>query len=669
MLHNIDYSRKTRRCRYLSPNKERMSSFNVYVIILLSIVSFSIGNVDNQSNEINSRTSRAGPSESGKEFHIQPGNETKRQPLWAEDDTKAAELLEKVQHYRPRPQKNEIDNIMEAEELYAVTTVNMKKQTEKPKATSLAPSISMNINTPVTEIDEIPKKDAKRLSWAEQEEYKSAEEIFEDPNPHNTSSNKAHTTLKPTNNSSTAPMFHNFTQTTASLPNSLIESNALQVTPKTNFMETIENPFVVPFWNDRKKYVRDQKIQHRMKRSVERVDLDDASKSSSETGGISEEYLLFEEDRSHLMKRSLKDYVSGDLIVRGEIKTTPVVMSSSYNTLKKTINDDLVLKLETFLNKNKDGTFSKFTFLILNISSDSNYNTVPFEVHLTDSDTFYGAQDDSQIRRDLAEVLLSIHQVGTYYINISLIEDMSNKMVPSICILCESYETCINVTSNNWECSLAEQRTYPYGILHMDNHLSRNNEFATQKLYIEDYIPFQQTLHNEIWISVNGIISFGEEFASFSPQRLPVMDSSNKTYRHLLAPYWTDLDLVEGDEGNVFYHMYDCKKSDICIRANDDVHKYANISLYNATTVIVITWVKVPAHGNSNERVSFQCAIISNSYTTYAIYFYMQGAMQLKPASARNVEAGWGSINLDSSKSAYYVFDTVMGNTGKITIF
>lgn len=101
---------------------------------------------------------------------------------------------------------------------------------------------------------------------------------------------------------------------TVSLSNSVIENKALQVTPKSNFIETTENPVSLTVLNNRKKYVKDQKIQHRKKRMLEIVDLDDSSKSSSDNGGISEEYLLFEEDRSHLMRRSVDDYISGDLI-------------------------------------------------------------------------------------------------------------------------------------------------------------------------------------------------------------------------------------------------------------------------------------------------------------------------------------------------------------------
>ncbi|XP_059148154.1 mucin-like protein [Physella acuta] len=211
--------------------------------------------------------------------------------------------------------------------------------------------------------------------------------------------------------------------------------------------------------------------------------------------------------------------------------------------------------------------------------------------------------------------------------------------------------------------------TYPYGVLSMDGTLPKNKEFATVKIYIEDFIPFGNTLYQYLWISVNGLISFGDEFSSFTPQRLPVLDKKGKP-RPLLAPYWTDLELTDGDEGQVYYHVFNCSletsSSKVCEQANIDVVRYlVNASSYNATTVIVITWVNVPAPGNnSNERVSFQCVIINDGYTTYAMYLYMQAAMQFKSLSARSVEIGWGKFNLDTSTSAYYMFDRVLGNTG-----
>lgn len=55
-------------------------------------------------------------------------------------------------------------------------------------------------------------------------------------------------------------------------------------------------------------------------------------------------------------------------------------------------------------------------------------------------------------------------------------------------------------------------------------------------------------------ISINGLISFEEEFSSFSPEQLPIKNNVGET-RKLLCPYWSDLDKVDTDVGEVFYQV------------------------------------------------------------------------------------------------------------------
>ncbi|XP_059145582.1 mucin-like protein [Physella acuta] len=170
-------------------------------------------------------------------------------------------------------------------------------------------------------------------------------------------------------------------------------------------------------------------------------------------------------------------------------------------------------------------------------------------------------------------------------------------------------------------------------------------------------------------ITVNGLISFEEEYSSFNPQKLPVLDKT-LNQRSLLAVYWTVLDVNEDDNCEVYYQMYDLYSNNtlgtaVFTKANADVMALTENKSYNATIVIVVTWVNVPAHGSVDERVSFQCVIISDGHTTYAIYIYIQGAMKFKPLSARNVEVGWANFSFDTSLTSYYRFDTVLGNTGK----
>ncbi|XP_059158121.1 uncharacterized protein LOC131942326 [Physella acuta] len=240
----------------------------------------------------------------------------------------------------------------------------------------------------------------------------------------------------------------------------------------------------------------------------------------------------------------------------------------------------------------------------------------------------------------------------------------------SLCHNCTDSEICMVYSVNEWTCRFNDSRIYPYGRLANDKTLPKNEELATANLQIEDSMPYHQDFIRSVWVSVNGLISLEKEYSSFNPQRLPVMDKNNDQLK-LLAVYWTDLDNIESDNCNVYYQMYDRYSNNptsaaILAKANADVTAFRGTeNSFNSTTIIVATWVNIPAHGSVDERASFQCIIISDGQSTYAIYIYIQGSLKLKPVSNRNVEIGWANFSLDTSLASYYSFDTVIGNTGK----
>ncbi|CAL1547951.1 unnamed protein product [Lymnaea stagnalis] len=196
--------------------------------------------------------------------------------------------------------------------------------------------------------------------------------------------------------------------------------------------------------------------------------------------------------------------------------------------------------------------------------------------------------------------------------------------------------------------------------------MSRDEEFVSKKITIESLFPYGSQLSDTIFISVNGLLSVGRENSSFTPTRMPVGNQS------LLAVYWADLDLLTGDEtAEIFYQLYkkenatSDKSKEIFRAANAEVVKHSNDKkTYDALSVLVVTWVEVPADSSSDERVSFQCVVITDGETTYAMYIYSNGKMNFDPRTARSVEVGWGSINLDPKRSSYYTFDQILGNTG-----
>ncbi|XP_059159686.1 G surface protein, allelic form 168-like [Physella acuta] len=274
---------------------------------------------------------------------------------------------------------------------------------------------------------------------------------------------------------------------------------------------------------------------------------------------------------------------------------------------------------------------------------------------------------------EMANSLIEMQKQGSLNINgINYrVEDIQMKAsgqtttVPLICYNCiPGHQVCEQGSANQWSCVVNSTFFYSYGRSQGDDTLQKDAEFATKRIEFPNLLPWDNQLVRFIWISVNGLISIGEEFASYNPDR-NIFRSKRVIY-----PYWTDLDSVSSDRGQVFYQVYTSSRSDektkhVLNRARNDVEKYSSQS-FTPSTVVVATWNDIPpwpASSSSTERVTFQCIIITDGFTSYTMFLYGQGVMSLSIAKQRAVEVGWGRVNLDSRYN-YYIFDQVTGNTG-----
>uniref|UniRef100_A0A2C9JE73 protein disulfide-isomerase n=1 Tax=Biomphalaria glabrata TaxID=6526 RepID=A0A2C9JE73_BIOGL len=298
------------------------------------------------------------------------------------------------------------------------------------------------------------------------------------------------------------------------------------------------------------------------------------------------------------------------------------------------------------------------------------HTTVEFEIQIHDD------VDLNDTRKQLAKALDALDKADSFQLDsrtYSVEEVMLGKeggddstLEYTICILCSDYQTCTQ-TNGVWTCQLSDPRLYSFGSVQQDSSMVKNVDYATVQLKVPDAITWGEEEVSNIWVSVNGFISLDSQFVSYIPRRLPM--NSQK----LLAVYWSDLELKSGDVGEVYYQIYSKygRKYDpnIFKKANEDVKSYTGDESYDATSVIVVTWSDMapyPLYRSETERVTFQCTIITDGTTTYAVYHYGHGAMRFNAQLRRPVEAGWGGINLDSSRVNYYNFDQNLGNTGVV---
>ncbi|GFR76119.1 nidogen-1 [Elysia marginata] len=156
------------------------------------------------------------------------------------------------------------------------------------------------------------------------------------------------------------------------------------------------------------------------------------------------------------------------------------------------------------------------------------------------------------------------------------------------------YATCAKITRPvpRWRITHGFASFYPFGTDKGDTTLDKNVGQTAARLSIREELPYMKSLYSTIWLSLYGTITFGRaEFDSFAVQDLPVSGFN------VLAVYWSHW--TQSDLGEVYYQQYiksstnTANERAVLARANRDVSRYWFIDDFDATVVIVVTWVRI----------------------------------------------------------------------------
>ncbi|XP_070175505.1 uncharacterized protein [Littorina saxatilis] len=243
----------------------------------------------------------------------------------------------------------------------------------------------------------------------------------------------------------------------------------------------------------------------------------------------------------------------------------------------------------------------------------------------------------------------------------------------STCYLCASYQTCrLNNITLDWSCSVSSSDFFAFGEAQGDGTLPSDKERESVRAKAPAGIPVAGQTVTKIFVSMNGLLSFGKKFNAFAPRKLPRVDRKENTDRLLLCGYWSDMQLSSTDsKAKVWYHSYDKTSSNtaeetaVLQAGKDAVELYGDKVNFDPTFMLVATYEDVPpdpTNTDTTERVNFQMAVISDGTCTFAMIIYASGGMQWDPSLKRRVTIGYLSENLDIDTSRP---DQVIGNTNR----
>ncbi|KAL8615008.1 hypothetical protein ACOMHN_051869 [Nucella lapillus] len=407
-----------------------------------------------------------------------------------------------------------------------------------------------------------------------------------------------------------------------------------------------------------------------------------AEAQSKLEGELEEDFLIFSQDRWMVEEGEERRREEERDLARRVKRSTATDLGSGMSTVNVEVTTNIPWN-PNFL----DSSSQEYS----NLTKDAELaiQTVLQSMPSTGTATFNGARQGSTVilftvdfapndtdRVALATKMLQLQSLGLTYGNISydvigepIIEDDSSVLRACTCYLCASYQLCVenNGTGNgtgNYTCQLKSSFLFDFGTNQGDATLEKNRKRLSIVERVPGGIPIAGVLERRVALSMNGLISFGRKFTSFSPRPLP------RGNRQLLCGYWADLQLSSDDsKSNVWYHVY--QKTDntsavdaaMLAKGKNRVELQTSRTDFNPTFMMVATFEQVPPDPSSsatNERVNFQMVVMTDGFTSYAMLIYVAGGMQWSESAGRPVTIGYLNVNLNIDLARP---DQILGNT------
>ncbi|CAL1545513.1 unnamed protein product [Lymnaea stagnalis] len=256
-------------------------------------------------------------------------------------------------------------------------------------------------------------------------------------------------------------------------------------------------------------------------------------------------------------------------------------------------------------------------------------------------------------------------------------------------------------------CYTSAQTVHPalYGFVKNDDTLSIGNMSeqvnngtvrVSRPIVLGSAVPFGNKLHTVVRVLTNGIILFGDGRVSVSGS--PDLQHAFVLKQDVIAPFWTDID---PNEGKVYFGVFEkCpternttleeRTSQVLERAERDVERFhVSPHGFQATTVIIATWVKVQPLANISEveENTFQTVFVSgwhhelrngqkiwaDEQTSYVIFLYQRDGMNWTYTPGRVINIGFTNgidvkLARDTNTPLVSMLDKLRGNTGDVGV-
>lgn len=162
----------------------------------------------------------------------------------------------------------------------------------------------------------------------------------------------------------------------------------------------------------------------------------------------------------------------------------------------------------------------------------------------------------------------------------------------------------------------------PFGNEHNDKIFEQEVNDITDPIYLSVRYPFFNNNYDQIRITNNGLIIFGNETINISsiknPEEFPIDDLI------CVAPYWIDTNIKDDSISKIYYREIFLKnEANTLYQITKIIHNgFPKLSAQRMLWAFVVTWYEIADSKDNTNRNTYQAILTTNGYYSFTLFTY-----------------------------------------------